>query len=122
MTGRRRVPVVVVLPPRTLLLDVAGPIEVLRVANVVQDRVVSTSRMLRPPPSCAVRLACSSWAQRRWQLLPRLEGRNHLHPVVHRARDAIAADPARDWSLDDLAHAAHASSRRLSRLFNALPA
>lgn len=35
----RIVPVLVVLPPRTLLLDVAGPIEVLRNANRVQDAV-----------------------------------------------------------------------------------
>ncbi len=31
--------VVVVCPPRTLLLDVAGPVEVLRKANLLQDRV-----------------------------------------------------------------------------------
>jgi transcriptional regulator GlxA family with amidase domain len=35
----RRIPVYVVLPPRTLLLDVAGPLEALRRANVIQDRV-----------------------------------------------------------------------------------
>jgi transcriptional regulator GlxA family with amidase domain len=35
----RRIPVYVVLPPRTLLLDVAGPLEALRRANVVQERV-----------------------------------------------------------------------------------
>ena len=33
------VPVTVVLPPRTLLLDIAGPIEVLRKANLEQDAV-----------------------------------------------------------------------------------
>ena len=35
----RRIPVYVVVPPRTLLLDVAGPIEVLRWANHVQEAV-----------------------------------------------------------------------------------
>jgi transcriptional regulator GlxA family with amidase domain len=35
----RRIPVYVVLPPRTLLLDIAGPMEALRRANVVQERV-----------------------------------------------------------------------------------
>ncbi|HZW72588.1 MAG TPA: DJ-1/PfpI family protein, partial [Caldimonas sp.] len=35
----RRIPVVVVLPPRTLLLDVAGPVEALRRANLIQDAV-----------------------------------------------------------------------------------
>jgi transcriptional regulator GlxA family with amidase domain len=52
------------------------------------------------------------------QLSPWLEGRNHIHPAVHRAQDAVAADPARDWSLDALARVANASPRHLSRLFN----
>ncbi|WP_131196473.1 GlxA family transcriptional regulator [Lichenihabitans psoromatis] len=52
------------------------------------------------------------------QLSPWLEGRNHLHPVVHRAQDAIAGDPARAWTLADLAAIAYASPRHLSRLFN----
>ena len=34
-----RIPVYVVLPPRTLLLDIAGPLEALRRANVVQEQV-----------------------------------------------------------------------------------
>ena len=37
--GRDRLPVYVVMPPRTLLLDVAGPLDVLRRANMVQDRL-----------------------------------------------------------------------------------
>lgn len=52
------------------------------------------------------------------QLSPWLEGRNHLHPAVHRVQDAIAADPARDWTLENLAAIAAASPRHLSRLFN----
>jgi transcriptional regulator GlxA family with amidase domain len=52
------------------------------------------------------------------QLSPWLEGRNHIHPAVHRAQDAVAADPARDWSVAALARVAHASPRHLSRLFN----
>ena len=51
------------------------------------------------------------------QLSPWLEGRSHLHPVVHRAQDAITAEPARDWSLDALARLAGASPRNLARLF-----
>src|SRR4051812_426048 len=35
----RRIAVLVVLPPRALLLDLAGPLEVLRIAGTVQDRV-----------------------------------------------------------------------------------
>lgn len=53
------------------------------------------------------------------QLSPWLEGRNHLHPVVHRAQDEIAANPAYDWSLDALGRRAGASARNLSRLFRA---
>ena len=52
------------------------------------------------------------------QLSPWLEGRNHVHPAIHRVQDAIAAAPARPWSLSDAAHVAATSSRNLSRLFN----
>lgn len=51
------------------------------------------------------------------QLSPWLEGRNHIHPVVHRVQDATAADPTRHWTLDELAAVAHASPRHLTRLF-----
>ena len=263
MDGRRRIPILVVLPPRALLLDIAGPLEVLRIAGGAQDRVSfdityaapeaitrcsvglelsgsgplpdmvedgtvvivpgSSSRTLGPSrdreadarieteivtwlriavrpghtlvtvcegallaaraglldgyactthhASCA-RLAAAAprarvlenrlfvedrdrfssagvtagvdlmlhlvsiWAgpaaalaaartlvvyMRRGpndpQLSPWLEGRSHLHPAVHRAQDAIAADPARDWSLAELGRIAGASARNLSRLF-----
>lgn len=53
------------------------------------------------------------------QLSPWLEGRSHLHPAVHRAQDAIGADPARSWSLAELGRVAGASPRNLSRLFMA---
>lgn len=52
------------------------------------------------------------------QLSPWLEGRNHIHPAVHRAQDAIAAAPEHAWNLAELAHLAHTSPRHLSRLFN----
>jgi transcriptional regulator GlxA family with amidase domain len=52
------------------------------------------------------------------QLSPWLEGRNHIHAAIHRAQDAIAADPTRDWSVEALAQVAATSSRNLSRLFN----
>lgn len=51
------------------------------------------------------------------QLSPWLSGRNHIHPAIHRAQDAIMADPAHDWSLPGLAEIAHLSERHLSRLF-----
>jgi len=52
------------------------------------------------------------------QLSPWLEGRNHIHPAIHRTQDAVAADPARDWSVAALAKVAGTSPRNLSRLFN----
>jgi transcriptional regulator GlxA family with amidase domain len=52
------------------------------------------------------------------QLSPWLEGRNHIHPAIHRVQDTVAADPARDWSVNALAQLAAASPRNLSRLFN----
>jgi transcriptional regulator GlxA family with amidase domain len=51
------------------------------------------------------------------QLSPWLEGRSHLHPVVHRAQDAIAADPVWDWSPITLGKLVGASPRNLARLF-----
>jgi transcriptional regulator, AraC family with amidase-like domain len=41
-----------------------------------------------------------------------------MHPAIHRAQDAVAADPARAWSVEALARLAAASPRHLSRLFN----
>jgi transcriptional regulator GlxA family with amidase domain len=52
------------------------------------------------------------------QLSPWLEGRNHIHPAVHRVQDAIAADLTKPWSLTALARIAAASDRHLSRLFH----
>jgi transcriptional regulator GlxA family with amidase domain len=55
------------------------------------------------------------------QLSPWLALRNHMHPAVHRTQDAIAhslaQDPARRWSLPELADVACVSPRHLSRLF-----
>ena len=52
------------------------------------------------------------------QLSPWLEGRNHIHPTVHRVQDAISHDPAKAWNLNGLARIAGASNRHLSRLFH----
>jgi transcriptional regulator GlxA family with amidase domain len=52
------------------------------------------------------------------QLSPWLEGRNHIHPAVHRVQDAIASDPARAWPAQRLAQIAGTSPRHLSRLFH----
>ncbi|HEX7747330.1 MAG TPA: helix-turn-helix domain-containing protein [Bordetella sp.] len=50
-------------------------------------------------------------------LSPWLEGRNHVHPAVHRVQDAILREPAAHWSAADLAGMAHTSARHLNRLF-----
>ncbi|MEO8318106.1 MAG: helix-turn-helix domain-containing protein [Bradyrhizobium sp.] len=73
--------------------------------------------------ACAVRIARALVIYLRRagadpQLSPWLEGRNHLHSAVHRVQDAIAAEPARDWKLEDAAAIAQMSPRHLSRLFN----
>jgi transcriptional regulator GlxA family with amidase domain len=52
------------------------------------------------------------------QLSPWLEGRNHMHPVVHKVQDAIGSDPTRSWTRTQLADVAGASERHLSRLFH----
>jgi transcriptional regulator GlxA family with amidase domain len=52
------------------------------------------------------------------QLSPWLEGRNHIHPAVHRVQDAIASDLTKSWTLSRLAKIAGAGNRHLSRLFN----
>lgn len=52
------------------------------------------------------------------QLSPWLDGRNHIHPAVHRVQDTIAADPTKCWTLSRLADIAGAGNRHLSRLFN----
>ena len=51
------------------------------------------------------------------QLSPWLDGRNHIHPAIHRVQDAIAADPTKPWTLRALARIGGASSRHLTRLF-----
>ncbi|MCZ4303986.1 helix-turn-helix domain-containing protein [Zoogloeaceae bacterium G21618-S1] len=51
------------------------------------------------------------------QLSPWLAHRNHLHPVVHKVQDAITRDPARRWTLEELAELAHVGPRHLTRLF-----
>jgi transcriptional regulator GlxA family with amidase domain len=52
------------------------------------------------------------------QISPWLEGRNHIHPAVHRVQDTISADLTKSWTLRSLARMAGASDRHLSRLFH----
>jgi len=51
------------------------------------------------------------------QLSPWLRYRNHLHPAIHRAQDALTNEPQKAWSLADIAACAHVSPRHLTRLF-----
>ncbi len=51
------------------------------------------------------------------ELSPYLAHRRHLHPVVHRVQDRIAADTRRSWDMASLAAAGHVSERHLLRLF-----
>ncbi len=51
------------------------------------------------------------------ELSPLLEGRNHLHPAVHRVQDAVSAQPAEPWSMESMAEVACVTPRHLSRLF-----
>jgi transcriptional regulator GlxA family with amidase domain len=51
------------------------------------------------------------------QSSPWLAHRNHLHPAVHRAQDAIAQNPKRAWTVSELAQVACVSPRQLSRIF-----
>lgn len=51
------------------------------------------------------------------QLSALVSHRNHLHPLVHRAQDAVLAEPAANWDIDTLAQLVHVSARHLRRLF-----
>lgn len=51
------------------------------------------------------------------ELSPFLAHRRHLHPVVHRVQDSIAADSKRNWDMASLASVGHVSERHLLRLF-----
>ncbi|WP_353189470.1 helix-turn-helix domain-containing protein [Pandoraea pnomenusa] len=81
----------------TLIADATGP---LCAAAVARQMVVYARRAGADP-----------------QLSPWLEGRNHLHPALHRVQDAIASDPAHDWTLASMAEIACASERHVTRLF-----
>jgi transcriptional regulator GlxA family with amidase domain len=50
-------------------------------------------------------------------LSPFLQGRSHLHALVHRVQDALCAAPEQDWRIEQMADMAHTSTRHLSRLF-----
>ncbi len=51
------------------------------------------------------------------QRSPMLDGRNHLHPAVHRVQNAVCERPGADWDVPALAAVAHVTPRHLARLF-----
>ena len=51
------------------------------------------------------------------QRSPLLDGRNHLHPAVHRVQNAVCERPGHDWDVPSLAAVAHVTPRHLARLF-----
>ncbi len=51
------------------------------------------------------------------QRSPLLDGRNHLHPAVHRVQNAVCERPGDDWDVPALAAVAHVTPRHLARLF-----
>jgi len=51
------------------------------------------------------------------QRSPLLALRDHLHPAVHRVQEAVAEQPAADWTAQALADVAHVTPRHLARLF-----
>lgn len=53
------------------------------------------------------------------ELSPFLQGRNHMHPALHRVQDAVGAQPAQDWTVPTMADIGHTSPRHLARLFMA---
>lgn len=78
------------------------------------------NRLCGPEKALAVAREMVVWFRRSGddpQLSPWLRYRNHLHPAIHRAQDALTAEPQRGWHLADIAAMAHVSPRHLTRLF-----
>ncbi|MGB0671702.1 MAG: GlxA family transcriptional regulator [Rhodospirillales bacterium] len=55
----RRLPVWMVVPPRSLLLDIAGPMEVLRKANLLQDQLAFDVHFVGPSPQAMTSIGLS---------------------------------------------------------------
>lgn len=78
------------------------------------------NRLYGPERAMAVAREMVVWFRRSGddpQLSPWLRYRNHLHPAIHRAQDALTAAPQRAWSLVEIAAQAHVTTRHLTRLF-----
>ncbi|WJD50468.1 GlxA family transcriptional regulator [Enterobacter sp. PGRG2] len=78
------------------------------------------NRLCGPETALAVAREMVVWFRRSGddpQLSPWLRYRNHLHPAIHRAQDALTNAPEKAWSLADIATCAHVSPHHLTRLF-----
>lgn len=78
------------------------------------------NRLSGPEAALAVAREMVVWFRRSGddpQISPWLRYRNHLHPAIHRAQDALTAEPQRAWQLAEIAGRAHVSPRHLTRLF-----
>lgn len=78
------------------------------------------NRLCGPEKALAVAREMVVWFRRSGddpQLSPWLRYRNHIHPAIHRAQDALTAEPQKGWHLTDIAALAHVSPRHLTRLF-----
>jgi transcriptional regulator, AraC family with amidase-like domain len=78
------------------------------------------NRLYGPERAMAVAREMVVWFRRSGddpQLSPWLRYRNHLHPAIHRAQDALTAAPQQLWSLAEIARMAHVTPRHLTRLF-----
>ena len=69
-------------------------------ASIAEDMVVYLRRSSHDP-----------------ELSPFFAHRRHLHPVVHRVQDSMAAEPEREWDMTALAALACVTERHLLRLF-----
>jgi transcriptional regulator GlxA family with amidase domain len=80
------------------------------------------NRLCGPEKALAVAREMVVWFRRSGedpQLSPWLRYRNHIHPAIHRAQDALTAEPQKAWNVPDIAEQAHVSPRHLTRLFHA---
>lgn len=78
------------------------------------------NRISGPERAMAVAREMVVWFRRSGddpQLSPWLRYRNHLHPAIHRAQDALTAAPQQPWTLLEIAMQAHVTTRHLTRLF-----
>jgi transcriptional regulator GlxA family with amidase domain len=90
-----------------------------RITSGIDLALHMINRLCGPEKALAVAREMVVWFRRSatTRSYPWLRYRNHLHPAIHRAQDALTAEPQKAWSLPDIAALAHVSPRHLTRLF-----